>query len=518
MAERGRGGRKWGPIRAATVEAEALAVFLRAQVDASGLTMTTVAERIHYSKTQTGLYLSGRVPELKFVRELVRVTVADPRLRERRWSEVEQLLHAANHPAARTEPSPVGGGSVRELEQRRVRQVETYERLTRALEQQTALQEAARNSAQLIMVLLSMISTLEARVESLSADRADLLGHAGDRQALGDTQRQLSRALDQERRANEELDRARDKQRQAEDLAARVQQQVRDLTDELDRLRADVPTPDEPSAPDNVGGAGTVPGGTVSSDPVGNDIDQALAHVTIVNDADDQTLQRITDELQDTDPDHTPHHGQASALDRPVVVPDNQDNPPTVENSGGTPPGTPAARPRSVRKWAEGSWLRTRLAADRVLNPDHPEALIRRHMHAYRLGESGQRAEAARLFALLAEDLTRVQGPDEALVRRYHHAFFLGESGQRAEAARLLAGVVQDTARIQGPHNPFHLSVRYQHAFCLGESGQWAEAVQLLETLYRDSQQTLSTYDSLFPKIWEQRNRFVKAQQRALEA
>ncbi|MGW7645485.1 hypothetical protein [Streptomyces bobili] len=124
-----------------------------------------------------------------------------------------------------------------ELAAAQARQTETYDRLTRALEQQAEVERAKNNSDKLVMVLLNMIRQLDRRVADLVQERDYLRTRPGS-EALEDAERKLARAEEQEKRAHAELQRAEEKQRQAEELQARVQDQLRQLTDELDRLRA----------------------------------------------------------------------------------------------------------------------------------------------------------------------------------------------------------------------------------------------------------------------------------------
>lgn len=69
------------------------------------------------------------------------------------------------------------------------------------------------------------------------------------------------------------------------------------------------------------------------------------------------------------------------------------------------------------------------------------------------MGEGGDRAEAARLFAALATGSARLLGPDhpDTLIARFRYAFNVGVSGDRAQAAALFAAVAADRARVLGP-------------------------------------------------------------------
>ncbi|SCK55695.1 hypothetical protein YUYDRAFT_07379 [Streptomyces sp. ScaeMP-e48] len=312
MTPKAGGGRPWGPIRAENLAARKLAEALRRHVDDSGKTLATLAPEVHMGKAQTGVYLAGTVPKEAFIVALIRATVR-PDLRQRRQEEALALREQAMRPAPRTTPgAPVaagpGAGYAVELAAAQARQIETYDRLTRALEQRAELERAKNNSDKLVMVLLNMIHQLNRRLNDLAKERDQLLNRPRS-EALEDAERKLARAEEQEQRARAELRRAEEKQRQAEDLEARVTDELRRLTDELDRLRAGDTTspldtlpalPDEPEA------------WPVSTDPVGDDIDAVLARASQVNDEDNTTLNRLTSELgepaagvvQDNPPDN----------------------------------------------------------------------------------------------------------------------------------------------------------------------------------------------------------------------
>ncbi|MFG1807814.1 hypothetical protein [Streptomyces sp. NPDC049040] len=80
-----------------------------------------------------------------------------------------------------------------ELAAVRAERVETYERLTRALERQNQLHEAAGNSTKLVMVLLPMLGKLERRITDLTCEADQLRAAQADPAALAGTQQQLTR-------------------------------------------------------------------------------------------------------------------------------------------------------------------------------------------------------------------------------------------------------------------------------------------------------------------------------------
>ncbi|MFE4397933.1 tetratricopeptide repeat protein, partial [Kitasatospora sp. NPDC056808] len=470
-------GRPWGPVRARTPEAEALALFLRKRVDESPLTMTDVAGRVPFSKSRVGAFLSGDpVPGRDFVVALVRVTVPEPVLRQRHEAEACRLREAAEHPENRGRQN--GDGDLAgELERVRARQVDICERLTRAVEQRADLQQAAQNSMQLVMVLLTMINNLEGKVRTLSAERDELRARADDRAEVEDTQARLTRALNQERRAREELDRARDKQRQADELASHVEAQVLALTNELNRLRAQ----ESDSGPSAADGAG---GGSGAADPAADDIDRALARAAAVNDADDETIRRITDALQDDAQGLAPHEGPADDLIGSAVVPDNRDNPPTSTTTSDKPSGQPWSD-----RWSVTSPLLFDVGPE-VLSAD---AVAARYNLAGQIGMAGDHREAADLFADVARDYERLRGPrhPSTLASRHHHAVQVGMAGGHREAADLLADLVRDCSRVLGPDHARTLTNRHHHAVQVGRAGGRAKAVGLFADLVRDCSQVL---------------------------
>lgn len=228
---------------------------------------------------------------------IVNATVPAP-LRERRHSEAGALLRDALHPPRpdRRTVDAVAGDSM-ELARLQARQIEIYDRLTRSLEQQAEIRQTADNSAKLVMVLLGMIHTLQTRVTGLAEER-DHLAQAERGVALEAAQRKLSRAEAQKEKARRELELAEEKRRQAQELADRLQARIEELTEDLDRLRGDQPSPHD-HLPDLAGAVPLAPG-PVAEDPEGDDVDDALAHVSVVNESDAATIDRITTELDDT--------------------------------------------------------------------------------------------------------------------------------------------------------------------------------------------------------------------------
>ncbi|MFJ9656203.1 tetratricopeptide repeat protein [Streptomyces microflavus] len=465
------GGRPWGPIRAENPAARKLAETLRRHVDDSGKTLAVLSGEISMSKAQTGVYLAGKLPTQAFIAALIRATVR-PELRQRRQEEALALREQAMRPTPRTTPgAPVaagpGAGYAVELAAAQARQIETYDRLTRTLEQRADVERAKNNSDKLVMVLLNMIHQLDRRVTDLAKERDQLLTQPRS-EALEDAERKLARAEEQEQRARAELRRAEEKQRQAEDLEARVQDQLRRLTDELDRLRAgDTTSPvealpvlaDEPSEK------------PYSADPVGDDIDAVLARAGAVNEEDNTTLNRVTSELNEPTAE---------------VVQDNPPDNPTSPESLNSRHGH-AVSVAAAGNPGRAAALFNELIPEftRALGADHPHTLHTRHNHAVSVGKAGNPGQAASLFNELIPDLTRTIGANhtDTLDTRDSHARNVGKAGDPERAAELFDGLISDLTRTLGPDHLRTLRARNQYAENVERAGDHERASALFKEL-----------------------------------
>ncbi|MFI6085091.1 tetratricopeptide repeat protein [Streptomyces sp. NPDC051217] len=482
-------GRPWKPIVAPNQHAAELAALLRRAVDDSGLTLAALAPRVSMSKSQIGVYLGGKIPTRAFVVAVVDTTVP-PVLRERRRTEALALLHAANNPPQVPRQSRPSGAPVitaAELEVLRTQQVETLERLTRALEQKTDLQTAATNSQKLVHALLLMIYQLERRITVLTTERDELRHHRVEPRALADIQTRLERAEKQEQRAREELTRAETKQRQAEELAARVRAELDALTDTLDRLHNPEETAPEPALPARSGSEDEVR--AVSPDPEGDDIEAALARVTAVNDADADALDRITTELDDVP-------GLVTVTVPVTLVPDN---PPTstVAPDNLTLDQLRKAIAEATRNddapAARDAF--TQLVADRirVLGADHLDVLASRHSLARWTGKAGDAAGAREAFAELAADAVRVLGRHhlDAFAPRHNLAYWTGKAGDAVGARDAFTELVADAFGMLGPDHPHTLASRHNLAYWTGKAGDAVGARDAFTALVADQTRLL---------------------------
>jgi FHA domain/Tetratricopeptide repeat len=91
---------------------------------------------------------------------------------------------------------------------------------------------------------------------------------------------------------------------------------------------------------------------------------------------------------------------------------------------------------------------------ERVLGPEHPDTLRTRADLAFWIGESGDAAQALRLFQELLPDLERVLGPDhpDTLATRGSIAASIGESGDlSSDSLELYARTAYEAHRAASP-------------------------------------------------------------------
>ncbi|MFF4148100.1 hypothetical protein ACFY0A_44220 [Streptomyces sp. NPDC001698] len=193
--------------------------------------MKDIAAEIPISRAQASQNLSGKIPSHEFILALLKATVADPLMRERRRGQAMSLWRDAFAPRAKSTRASAAVTARPRIE------VETYDQLVRALERQADLERARGNSQNLIMVMLGMLDQLQRKVNDLMLKNEELVTNRASASEIEETRLRLERAEQQRERAELELQRAQEKRRQAEQLAALVQQQAAQLTDELDRLR-----------------------------------------------------------------------------------------------------------------------------------------------------------------------------------------------------------------------------------------------------------------------------------------
>ncbi|MEU4268179.1 hypothetical protein [Streptomyces sp. NPDC026092] len=473
------GGRPWGDIRAVNPQAHRLASFLRARVDESGKTLATLSNDISMSTSQISTYLGGKIPTQRFVTALVKATVPAP-LRDRRQTEVEQLLYDALHPARPTAPAPQAG-NMAGVERVQAQQIDLYDRLTRALEQQAELRQAADKSASLVMVLLGMIYHLERRAANLTEerDRLQRTDPTGQSRVLEATQEKLARTEKHEDRARDELERAKRKQRQAEELAQHLQRQINHLTEQLNRQKND-----EFLRQANHGLLEEFDRdtSTPSQDSEIDDVEAALTRATSINDAEAEVVERISLQLGNPEP-------PLAQID-PVVYPARVD-PPTEDFLRQLLTNAQRAELTNDLKEAGRLYLLLADAAPQVWGPSNPNIIEFRIQHAQCVGKSGRPKEAVKLLTATLESLDSSHGPEAGVSVRSHLGYWCVDAGDPEQAVAIFEDLVSETrqAAEMDPLGPFYL--RSHLGAALADSGMMERAVEVYTLLISDMREAL---------------------------
>lgn len=129
--------------------------------------------------------------------------------------------------------------------------------------------------------------------------------------------------------------------------------------------------------------------------------------------------------------------------------------------------------------------------------PGDPQTLAVRRQYAVYIGLSGKQGRAIELLAQLTSDCTSWLGRNhvETLTTRYERATHLGLSGDLRGSTGLLAGLITDCTAALGVDHPITLKVRYQYANSVGTAGQLVRAAALLEALIQHRTTVLDAAD-----------------------
>ncbi|MFE2871036.1 hypothetical protein [Embleya sp. NPDC059259] len=124
---------------------------------------------------------------------------------------------------------------------------------------------------------------------------------------------------------------------------------------------------------------------------------------------------------------------------------------------------------------------------DESLTRPYVQDLRERHRYARGVGESGDPARAARLFAALADDLAQVRGSaaGTTVEARREHVLWTERAGDVPGAARLRARLTEELAGVRGT-DADTLRLRWAHAHEAKNTGQLDEAARLFAVLADD--------------------------------
>ncbi|MER5809867.1 DUF742 domain-containing protein [Streptomyces sp. NPDC002033] len=181
------------------------------------------------------------------------------------------------------------------------RSLEVSDKLMRALERAQELEKERNSANHMVLLLLTMVDKLQRDITALARERDRLRASPAVRQtSLDHVRARLTRSEQQRTKAESELERARGERHKADRLAEEAAEQVRILTEELDRLRAQVPDFSAETSP--------VSAPLTLHEPLdtdAGDIDQALAKAARHLDDGAGRLDRLAGELHlDNPPDN----------------------------------------------------------------------------------------------------------------------------------------------------------------------------------------------------------------------
>ncbi|MFB7575681.1 sigma factor-like helix-turn-helix DNA-binding protein [Streptomyces sp. NPDC056165] len=327
------------------------------------------------------------------------------------------------------------------------RSIEVSDKLLRALERAAQLERERNDANQMVLVLLAMVDKLQRDISTLARERDRLRTSSSVEAELEQVHGRLSRSEQQRATAEAELERARAERQKADQLAEEAAQQVRQLTEELERLRGEVP--DSADAPEPAAGAPVLHD---ALDDGADDIDMALAKATRHLDDSADRLDQLASELH---------------LDNP------SDNPPTLDDVTDNSPDNPQI---------SGS-------DDVDLTPEQVVAEIRALVSE---GGAEDRAEV----------LLQLAGQTLPVIQVMHAAVMLRDANLPDEAAHLLSDAMRRTPLGEVPglvsalRGQGHDAELYQLLTQVAQSWPASDIVEVM-TCLRDAKQDSDAYQVL---------------------
>ncbi|WP_251094464.1 hypothetical protein [Streptomyces sp. Caat 7-52] len=354
-AGRGRRTRPWARLRGPSEEADRLAMELRGWLDAAGLRLDDLMGELtpdHFesetvpSRTTVADRLAGVNLGWDFVEAVADVCSRDTAERER-WTAAARPLFEAAERAKRSGARPHGGkrrgggatapdaaagdaALAAELVGVQRQSLALSDQLFRALQRAAELEKARNDANHMVLILLTLVDKLQRDIRTLTAQRDRAHARSAGSDDVERLQERLQRSEAQRTQAESELARARAEREKADRLAEQQAEQVRQLADELARLRSVHHGPG--AGPDTAGEEGLpVPAGepqTVEAD----DVETALEKASRILDNGAERLDRLAEEIQEqSDELSGPDNSGSSA----GAVPDTTDNRPATAPQAG---------------------------------------------------------------------------------------------------------------------------------------------------------------------------------------
>ncbi|MFE6332068.1 FxSxx-COOH system tetratricopeptide repeat protein [Streptomyces sp. NPDC057806] len=274
------------------------------------------------SRSTVSERLAGIGLQEDFVQAVADVCSRDAAERDRLLGLAEAARQGAMRPGSVA--GTAGPAAEAELVIVQQRSIAVSDKLVRAMERAAQLERERNDANQMVLVLLAMVDKLHRDIDALAREKDRLRASRSVHPELGHVQERLARSEQQRVTAEAELESARAERRKADRLVEEASAQVRLLTEELQRLRGEMPGPvvddhaREPAAVLDVQGA------LGSAD---DDMDLALAKAARHRADRADRLDQLASELHlDNQPDNSPaSHERADNFSASAPAPDPAD-------------------------------------------------------------------------------------------------------------------------------------------------------------------------------------------------
>ncbi|MGW6026574.1 DUF742 domain-containing protein [Streptomyces sp. NPDC055099] len=303
-----------------------MATLLRQWLDGAGLRVDDLHSRLTQDHFADGVVpgrstLSDRLAGVALRQDFIEAVADICSSSDAAQQGLLQAVQDARQQARTTGPAPSGSIDA-ELVRVQQRSLEASDRLVRALERQQQLEHERNDANQMVLILLAMVDKLQRDITTLNRERDRLRVSNPAHEDVQQAYERLARSEQQRDTAEAGLARAKAERQKADQLAEEAAEQVRLLTEELERLRGEVP-----DATTTARAEPAMPAVQASVGVEADDIDLALSKAARHLDDRAERLDQLASELHlDNPPDNSPT--STHAPDNSQMSGPDPDNPP----------------------------------------------------------------------------------------------------------------------------------------------------------------------------------------------
>lgn len=305
-----------------------MATLLRQWLDNAGLRLDDICSQLtpdHFTdrrvpgRSALSDRLAGVALRQDFIEAVADICSSSDAAQQQLLDAVQAARQRAHTAGAAPSRPTVAEGQLVIVQQR---SLEVSDRLLRALERQQQLERERNDASQMVLILLTMVDKLQRDIATLNRERDRLRVSNPAEENVKQVYESLARSEQQRDTAETELARAKDERQKADQLAEEAAEQVRLLTEELERLRGELP--DATAEAET-----TVPAVQTPLDVEVDDIDLALSKAARHLDDRADRLDQLASELHlDNPPDilltsnDAPDNSQMSEPDAVYLTPE----------------------------------------------------------------------------------------------------------------------------------------------------------------------------------------------------